>query len=105
MPSRAVLEMATLGGAKVLGMEKEIGSLEPGKRADIIVVDFSRPHLQPVYNVASHLVYSASGADVRDVIIEGKVVMENRRLVNLDEAEIFSKAGEWAAKIRRSCPA
>jgi 5-methylthioadenosine/S-adenosylhomocysteine deaminase len=91
MPSQTVLEMATLGGARVLGMEKEIGSLEAGKKADVIVLDLNRPHLQPVYNLTSHLVYSATGADVRDVIIDGKVVMENRRLLTLDEGKILEK--------------
>jgi 5-methylthioadenosine/S-adenosylhomocysteine deaminase len=100
MPSQTVLEMATLGGARVLGMEKEIGSLEAGKKADVIVLELNRPHLQPVYNLVSHLVYSATGADVRDVIIDGKPVMENRRLLTLDEEEIVGKAGEWGRKIR-----
>jgi 5-methylthioadenosine/S-adenosylhomocysteine deaminase len=99
MPSQTVLEMATLGGARVLGMEKEIGSLEAGKKADVIVLELNRPHLQPVYNLVSHLVYSATGADVRDVIIDGKLVMENRKLLILDEEEILAKAGEWGRRI------
>jgi 5-methylthioadenosine/S-adenosylhomocysteine deaminase len=57
----------------------------------VIVLDLNRPHLQPVYNLTSHLVYSATGADVRDVIIDGKVVMENRRLLTLDEGKILEK--------------
>ncbi len=100
MPAQAVLEMATLGGARVLGMEKEIGSLEVGKKADVIILDLNKPHLQPVYNIVSHLVYSATGADVRDVMIDGKVIMENRRLLTLDEEEILRKAKEWGEKIR-----
>jgi len=92
MPANVVLGMATLGGARVLGMEKEIGTLEPGKKADIIILDLNRPHLQPVYNIVSQLVYSASGADVRDVIIDGKLVMENRKLLTLNEEEILRKA-------------
>ena len=99
MPANVVLEMATLGGAKVLGMEEVIGSLEVGKRADIIVLDLNRPHLQPVYNLPSQLVYSAVGADVRDVIIDGKRVMENRKLLTLDEGEVLGKAQEWREKI------
>lgn len=102
MPSSVVLEMATLGGARVLGLEKEVGSLEVGKKADVIVVELSRPHLQPVYNVVSHLVYSATGADVRDVVIDGKLVMENRKLLTLDEEEILAKAKEWRDKIKPS---
>jgi 5-methylthioadenosine/S-adenosylhomocysteine deaminase len=99
MPAQAVLEMATLGGARVLGMEKEIGSLEAGKKADVIILDLNKPHLQPVYNIVSHLVYSATGADVRDVIIDGKMIMENRKLLTLDEEEILGKAKEWGIKI------
>ncbi len=99
MPANVVLEMATLGGARVLGMEKEIGSLEVGKKADVIILDLNRPHLQPVYNLPSHLVYSATGADVRDVIIDGKLVMENRRLLTLDEEMILKKAAEWRDRI------
>jgi 5-methylthioadenosine/S-adenosylhomocysteine deaminase len=99
MPAQTVLEMATLGGARVLGMEKEIGSLEVGKKADVIVLDMNRPHLQPVYNIVSQLVYSATGADVREVIIDGKIIMENRKLLTLDEEEILRKAMEWGVKI------
>jgi 5-methylthioadenosine/S-adenosylhomocysteine deaminase len=99
MPSSTVLEMATLGGARVLGMEKEIGSLEAGKKADVIVLELNRPHLQPMYNPVSHLVYSATGADVRDVIIDGKLIMENRKLLTLDEEEIMERAKEWGRRI------
>src|SRR6185436_1198219 len=66
VPAAAVLEMATLGGARALGMEDRLGSLEPGKRADLIVVDLSAPRLHPLYDPVSHLVYAAKGADVRD---------------------------------------
>jgi 5-methylthioadenosine/S-adenosylhomocysteine deaminase len=88
-----------LGGARVLGMEKEIGSLEVGKKADVIILDLNKPHLQPVYNIVSHLVYSATGADVRDVIIDGKVIMENRRLLTLDEEKILARIGELGKEI------
>ena len=94
MPAEVVLEMATLGGARVLGMEKEIGSLEVGKKADVVVVDLERPHLQPVYNVVSQLVYAAGGADVRDVIIDGKIVMKDRHLLTLNEKEILTRVRE-----------
>jgi 5-methylthioadenosine/S-adenosylhomocysteine deaminase len=101
MPSSVVLEMATLGGARVLGLEKEIGSLEVGKKADIIVLDLNRPHLQPVYNIVSQLVYSAVGADVRDVIIDGKLVMHNRQLLTLDEERILKRMQEIKGRILR----
>lgn len=99
MPASVVLEMATLGGARVLGMETEIGSLEAGKKADVIILELNRPHLQPVYNLPSHLVYSATGADVRDVIIDGKLVMDNRKLLTIDEEEILRKAREYRMRI------
>jgi 5-methylthioadenosine/S-adenosylhomocysteine deaminase len=104
MPSSAVLEMATLGSAKVLGMEKEIGSLEVGKKADIIILNLQSPHLQPVYNIVSQLVYSATGADVRDVIIDGQLVMQNRRLLTLDEETILEKTQEMKEKILQRIP-
>ena len=102
MPSDKVLHMATLGGAKVLGLDKEIGSLEVGKKADIIILDLNRPHLQPIYNFASHLVYSATGADVRDVIIDGQLVMEKRKLLTLDEEKILYEARQWSRRIKDS---
>jgi len=80
-------------------MEAEIGSLEVGKKADVIVVDLNRPHLQPIYNVVSQLVYAATGADVRDVIIDGRIVMQNRQLLTLDEEEILAEAKDWGKKI------
>jgi len=102
MPSNVVLEMATLGGAKVLGLEREIGSLEVGKKADIIILDLHRPHLQPIYNIVSQLVYSATGADVRDVIIDGKLVMQDRKLLTIDEETVLQKAQDWKEKIAGS---
>jgi len=90
-----------LGSARVLGMGGEIGSLEVGKKADVIVVDLNRPHLQPVYNVVSQLVYSATGADVRDVIIDGKIVMQNRRLLTLDEERILGRMAEISKDIQK----
>ncbi|MDY6954359.1 MAG: amidohydrolase, partial [Thermodesulfobacteriota bacterium] len=77
--ARTAVRMATIDGARVLGLEDQIGSLAPGKRADIIVIDTRRPHLTPMYNVYSHLVYAVSGNDVATAIINGQVVMENRR--------------------------
>ncbi len=99
MPANVVLGMATLAGAGVLGMEKAIGSLEAGKKADVIILDLDRPHLQPIHNLHSQLVYSATGADVRDVIIDGKLVMENRKLLTLDEERIMGEMGRIKEKI------
>jgi 5-methylthioadenosine/S-adenosylhomocysteine deaminase len=94
--------MATLGGAKVLGLEHEIGSLEVGKKADIIILGLHRPHLQPIYNIVSHLVYSATGADVRDVIIDGKLIMQDRKLLTIDEETVWEKVQQWQNKIAGS---
>ncbi len=92
LPAASVVEMATLGGARVLGLEKETGSLEAGKRADLILIDSDSPHGQPVYNVYSQLVYSLKGADVTTSIIDGKLVMLDRRVLTLDEKKILEDA-------------
>jgi 5-methylthioadenosine/S-adenosylhomocysteine deaminase len=83
MDARTVLRMATIGGARCLGLERQIGSLEKGKRADIIVLDTRSPHLTPMYDPCSHLVYAAKGNDVMISIVDGKVLMENRELSTL----------------------
>lgn len=80
-----VLKMATIGGAKALGLEDEIGSLEVGKKADIIMIDLNKPHLVPVHNIYSTLAYSVNGADVEMVMIDGNIVMENRKVLTVDE--------------------
>jgi 5-methylthioadenosine/S-adenosylhomocysteine deaminase len=92
--------MATNGGAAALGMSQILGSLEPGKKADLIVIDLNQPHLTPMYEPCSHLVYAARGADVRDVIIDGSVVMRERQLLDVDEQEVMAKVREIAAAIR-----
>ncbi|MBW3564075.1 MAG: amidohydrolase [Acidobacteria bacterium] len=90
--SRVVLEMATMGGARVLGLDDLIGSLEVGKRADVIVIDLEDPGIQPVYSVESAIVYAANGADVEATIVDGKMLMRNRRLLTLDEDEVMRDA-------------
>ncbi|MEJ2024152.1 MAG: amidohydrolase family protein, partial [Deltaproteobacteria bacterium] len=89
-----VLRMATVGGAFLLGREDEIGTLEEGKRADVSVVDLDTPHLQPLYDPYSALVYSADGGDVKDVIVNGRVLMKDRRFMTLDPEEILAKVKE-----------
>lgn len=91
MNAATTLQAATRGGARSLGAEKRIGSLEVGKKADIIVLDFNQPHLTPVYNPVSHLVYAARGADVIHSIINGQVVMRNRQITTLDEQDILKE--------------
>jgi 5-methylthioadenosine/S-adenosylhomocysteine deaminase len=102
LPAAAVVEMATLGGARAMGMEKEIGSLEAGKRADLILIETDSAHGQPLYNVYSHLVYSLKGADVATSIINGKVVMLNRKVLTLDENSVKNKAREFRKSILSS---
>ncbi len=100
MSAADTLWAATRGGAAVLGAGEEIGSLTPGKKADLIVIDLAQPHLTPIYNPVSHLVYAARGGDVIHSVINGRVVMRNRRLTQLDEEEILSGAVEISRKIR-----
>jgi 5-methylthioadenosine/S-adenosylhomocysteine deaminase len=95
MPASSVLEMATINGAKALGMERELGSIEVGKRADLVLVDVKRAHLTPLHNPVSHLVYSAMGSDVDTVIVDGKMIMERGKVLVFDEA----KAMEAAQKV------
>lgn len=84
-----VLKMATIEGAKVLGIDSEVGSLEENKKADIIIIDTNKPHLCPMHDIYSLLAYSVNGADVETSIIDGRIVMENRQIVNADEQEIM----------------
>jgi 5-methylthioadenosine/S-adenosylhomocysteine deaminase len=100
MGATTVLKMATIWGAEVLGLEKEIGTIEVGKKADIITIDLRKPHLTPLYNPMSTIVYSASGSDVRDVIVNGRVLMKDRALTGLDAEEVMAKVHEISAKIR-----
>lgn len=89
VPAQAVLEMATIKGAIALGLQREIGSLEVGKKADIVLVDLKKPHLAPLHNVVSHLVYSAVGSDVDTVIVDGEVLMEKGKVLTLDEDRVL----------------
>src|ERR1035437_5036263 len=96
------LEMATIRGARALGMEKEIGSLESGKRADLITVRIDRANAQPLYDVVSQMVYALKGSDVRDVMVNGKPVVRDAKILTLNEAQILAKAAEYAAKVTAS---
>lgn len=94
------LQMATLGGAKALGIDGETGSLAAGKSADFIAVDLSDASTQPVYNVISQLVYAASRNQVTDVFVAGRALMRDRQLRTLDEAAVLARAQEWRHKIK-----
>lgn len=83
-----ILKMATTEGAKILGLDNEIGTIEEGKKADIILININKSHLYPINDICSNLVYSATGQDVDTVIIDGKIIMENRQLQNIDEQQV-----------------
>jgi 5-methylthioadenosine/S-adenosylhomocysteine deaminase len=101
-PATAVLEMATLGGARALGMEDRIGSLEAGKRADIVVVDVRQPRLTPLFDPVSHLVYAVKGSDVRHVIVDGKTILRDRKVLTLDEAAVVARGRELGRAVSAS---
>jgi 5-methylthioadenosine/S-adenosylhomocysteine deaminase len=102
LPATAAFEMATIGGARVLGMEKEIGSLEPGKRADLITVRIDRAHALPLYNVYSQLAYALKGSDVRDVMVNGKLIVRDGASLTIRSAEVLAKAREYGQIVLRS---
>lgn len=99
LPAQVVLRMATRNGAAALGLGHTVGQITAGYLADIIVVDFQRPHLTPVYDPISHLIYAAKGSDVRHVIIHGRVVLEDGRLLTLDVEEVMAHVRSIAKKI------
>ncbi|MBI3671118.1 MAG: amidohydrolase [Acidobacteria bacterium] len=99
------LEMATIGGAKALHMEEEIGSLETGKKADLVLLGISAPHAVPMYQVYSQIVYALKASDVETVVIAGRTVMENRRVLTLNEAEVVARAREYGARVKQSLAA
>ena len=96
------IAMATILGARVAGLEKETGSLESGKRADLITLRLDRPHAVPLYNVYSQIVYALKGSDVQDVVVNGKPIVRDGRSLTLDERLIFAKAKEYGAKVAAS---
>jgi 5-methylthioadenosine/S-adenosylhomocysteine deaminase len=100
VPAAAALQMATIEGARVLGMDREIGSLEAGKRADLLIIAMSSARQTPLYDPISHLVYVSRGDDVRTVIVNGRIVMRDRKVLTLDEAAVLAEARRWAEKVR-----
>jgi len=99
LPAQQVVGMATMDGAKALGLEKTAGSLEVGKKADIILIDFRKPHLTPLHDPYANIVYSARGSDVDTVIVDGKILMEERKVKTLDELEVMQKAQRTASDL------
>lgn len=96
------LEMATIDGARALHMDKEIGSLEAGKKADLIILDLSAPNAVPMYDLYAQIVYALKASDVETVVIAGHLVMENRRVLTLNEAQIIAKARAYGEQVRKS---
>jgi 5-methylthioadenosine/S-adenosylhomocysteine deaminase len=99
MNDRMVFRMSTIEGARVLGLKNEVGSLEPGKKADVIFLDLNQPHLVPCYDPFSMLVYTAGGADVHSVMINGLMVMENRRILTFDVDEVMGQVNRISRQI------
>jgi len=102
MPAKEVFRVATRGGAKALGLDSLVGSLEVGKRADVVLIDLNQPELTPMYDVYSHLVYAIKGANVRTVVVDGRVVVRDRKMTTLDEKKVMEKAREIQKRILES---
>jgi len=102
MNAKAVVEMATIEGARAIHLEKEIGSLEPGKKADIILIALDRPNAVPMYDIYAALAYALKGSDVSTVIIGGKEVMRDHKLLTINEPEVLAKAREYKTTIAKS---
>ena len=100
MPAKTALRMATIDGARVLGLDREIGSLETGKRGDLLVVSMTSARQTPMYDPLSHLVYVTRGDDVQTVVVNGKILMQDRKMLTLNERDVLAEANQWAEKVR-----
>jgi 5-methylthioadenosine/S-adenosylhomocysteine deaminase len=100
--AKAVVEMATIDGARALHMEKEIGSLEAGKKADLILISLDEPNAVPLYDIYAQIAYSLKGSDVETVVIGGRIVMRERELLTVDEPRVLEKAREYGKSVRAS---
>jgi 5-methylthioadenosine/S-adenosylhomocysteine deaminase len=89
IPAMTALKMATKNGAKALGLEKEIGSIEAGKKADLIIIDLNKPHFYPMHDIVSAMAYSAQASDVETVIINGNIIMEKYVLKTIDVEKVY----------------
>ena len=99
LPAEAVLQMATINGAKALHWDDEIGTLETGKKADLILVDVDKPHFAPWNNVVSDLVYSAQGGDVKTTIVNGKILMKDYEVQTMDVEKIMAETARIARHV------
>jgi 5-methylthioadenosine/S-adenosylhomocysteine deaminase len=102
LPAEQAFAMATILGAKALRLDSMIGSIEPGKRADMITIRMDQPHAVPMYNVYSQLVYALKGSDVQDVMVNGKTIVRDRKMLTLDESAVLAKALEYRPRIAAS---
>jgi 5-methylthioadenosine/S-adenosylhomocysteine deaminase len=102
LPAEQVITMATIGGARVLGWDREIGSLEPGKRADLITLSLNGANAVPLYNVYSQVAYAAKATDVRDVFVNGRQVVSDRHMLTLNDTEVKQHARAWQVRIAES---
>lgn len=100
LDSRTILLMATRWGAEATGFGDRTGSLEKGKLADIITINLNKPHLTPLYDVYSHIVYAAMASDVETVMVNGKIIVDDGKIMTVDEQEILHKACKWCEKIK-----
>ena len=100
--AKDVVAMATIDGARAIHMEKEIGSLETGKKADIVLISLDEPNAVPMYDVYAQIAYSLKGSDVETVIIGGKIVMRDRKLLTVDEPAVVEKAREYGKQVKTS---
>src|SRR5450432_323687 len=99
LTAKAVVEMATIDGARAIHKEKEIGSLEPGKKADLILISLDEPNAVPMYDIYAQLAYALKGSDVETVVIGGRIVMRDRKLLTVNEAEAMAKARQYKKSI------
>jgi 5-methylthioadenosine/S-adenosylhomocysteine deaminase len=102
LPAETAFAMATITGARALGLDSMIGSIEVGKRADVIMIRLDQPHAVPIYNVYSQLVYALKGSDVADVMINGRVVVRDKKIVTIDPAPVMAKAAAYQTQVKKS---
>jgi 5-methylthioadenosine/S-adenosylhomocysteine deaminase len=99
LPATVTLDLATRGSARVLGLEGRVGALAPGLQADLVVFDLDQPHLTPLYEPHSHLVYAAVGSDIQTVVVHGRVLVQDRKILSFDLEETMARARELARSL------